>query len=80
MNINWPPYSPDLNLCESILWGHLNDEMYSKNPKVISELKIAIQAQIEAIDILYLRVIKKILMRLHHAAARNDRHSEHVIN
>lgn len=43
MGTNWPPYSQDLNPCDTFLWGHLKDEVYYIFFRAISELKIAIQ-------------------------------------
>ncbi|GBM98968.1 hypothetical protein AVEN_181010-1 [Araneus ventricosus] len=31
--IDWPPYSPDLNPCDSFLWGYIKDKVYAGNPR-----------------------------------------------
>ncbi|GBL92276.1 hypothetical protein AVEN_35828-1 [Araneus ventricosus] len=51
MGIAWPPYFPDLNACDSFLWGNIRDKGYANNPETIAELKTAIQEVIECIDI-----------------------------
>ncbi|GBM56798.1 hypothetical protein AVEN_145974-1 [Araneus ventricosus] len=32
MGIDWPSYSPDLNPCDSFLWGYIKDKVYAGNP------------------------------------------------
>lgn len=81
MGINWPPYSPDFNPCDFFLWGNLKDKVYSTNPKTVSELKCAIQRQIEAIDVPTLEsVMQHFVLRMRHAIARDGRHIEYVIS
>ncbi len=35
----WPPYSPDLNLCDYFLWGYLKDRVYANNPTTLEQLE-----------------------------------------
>lgn len=48
--IDWPPYSTDLNPCDSFLWGYLKDNVYSANPRTILELKEKITLEISQIS------------------------------
>ncbi|GBM81619.1 hypothetical protein AVEN_82347-1 [Araneus ventricosus] len=32
MGIDWLPYSPDLNPCDSFWWGYIRDKVYDGNP------------------------------------------------
>lgn len=81
MGIAWPPYSPDLNPCDSFLWGNIKDKVYANNPETIAELKTAIQEVIESIDVSTLqRVLQNFALRLRHIIAIDGKHIEHVIN
>ncbi|GBO12250.1 hypothetical protein AVEN_243118-1 [Araneus ventricosus] len=55
MGIDWPPYSPDLNPCDSFLWGYMKDKVYAGNPQSIEDLKTVIQAVIESTETLTLQ-------------------------
>ena len=80
MGLDWPPYSPDLNPCDSFLWGYIKDKVYSNNPKTIAELKTAIQEVINSIDVPTLqRVMQNFAIRLRHIITNDGRHIEHVI-
>ncbi|GBN28474.1 hypothetical protein AVEN_90995-1 [Araneus ventricosus] len=81
MGIDWPPYSPDLNPCDSFLWGYIKDKVYAGNPQSIEDLKTAIQTVIESIETSTLqRVMQNFALRLRHIIATDGRHIEHVIN
>lgn len=48
--IEWPPYSPDLNLCDFFLWGFIKDLVYRKSFTDVDILEQAITdvfAQVE---------------------------------
>ena len=55
--IEWPPYSPDLNLFESFLWGYIKDHWYFANPTKTEELMKAIRKTVN-------NIIDKILSRV----------------
>ena len=46
-DVEWPPYSSDLNSSDFFLWGYLKDQIY-KNPKPrdLGQLKANIQREI----------------------------------
>ncbi|GBO43267.1 hypothetical protein AVEN_156567-1 [Araneus ventricosus] len=44
--IDWPPYSPDLNPCDSFLWGYIKDKVYAGNPQSIEDLETVIFRQL----------------------------------
>ncbi|GBM34527.1 hypothetical protein AVEN_43185-1 [Araneus ventricosus] len=81
MGIDWPPYSPDLNPCDSFLWGYIKDKVYAGNPQSIEDLKTAIQTVIESIETSTLQlVLQNFALLLRHIIAIDGRHIEHVIN
>ncbi|GFW73855.1 uncharacterized protein TNCV_48441 [Trichonephila clavipes] len=81
MDLNWSPYFPDLNTCDSFLCGFFKNKVYINNPKSIAELKTSIQKFIDSIDIPTLqRVMQNFVVRLHHILANDGRHIQHVIN
>lgn len=43
----WPARSPVLSSLDFFLWGHLKNEVYKNNPKIITDLKKNIQGKIE---------------------------------
>ena len=51
IGITWLHYYPDLNPCDSFLWGNIKDKVYANILKTIAELKTAIQEVIESIDV-----------------------------
>ncbi|GBN89992.1 hypothetical protein AVEN_204019-1 [Araneus ventricosus] len=81
MGIDWLPYSPELNHCDSFLWGYIKDKVYAGNLQSIEDLKTAIQTVIESIETSILqRVMQNFALRLRHIIAIDGRHIEHVIN
>ena len=38
-NDRLPPSSPDLNPCDSFLWGHLKQFVFNPSPKTIDDFK-----------------------------------------
>ena len=49
--IEWAPYSPDLNPPDFYLCGYLKDNVYENNPQIILELKKAITGRIKRISV-----------------------------
>ena len=77
---DWAPHSPDLNPLDFHLWGFLKDKVYEKNPKTISDLKIAIQEKIQSIPREQCeRVIANFKRRIDVCIQRGGRHLEHVL-
>ncbi|GBM80288.1 hypothetical protein AVEN_70362-1 [Araneus ventricosus] len=75
MGNDWPPCSPDLNHCDSFLWGYIKDKVYAGNPQSIEDLKTAIQTVIESIETSTLqRVMQNFALRLRHIIAIDGRH------
>ena len=50
MGIDWPPYSPDLNPCDSFLLGYIENKVYAGKAKSIKDLKTATQIVIECTE------------------------------
>jgi hypothetical protein len=44
-DIAWPVHSPDLSVCDLLLWGYLKSKVYEKN-RTLEELKEAIRQMI----------------------------------
>ncbi|GBM77410.1 hypothetical protein AVEN_65446-1 [Araneus ventricosus] len=81
MGIDWPPYSPGLNPCDSFLWDYIKDKVYAGNSQSIEEQKTAIQTVIESIETSTLqRVMQNFALRVRHIIVIDGRHIEHVIN
>lgn len=75
--IDWPPYSPDLNPCDSFLWGCLKDKVYREKPTTMEELKTAITREINNIDRTTLQnVVKGFESRLHAIVEQEGAHIE----
>ena len=78
--LDWPPYSPGLNPCDFFLWGCVKDKVYLNNPKTISDLKNAIQNEIEKISTATLEaVIQNFVIRLRHVVTTDGSHIEHIV-
>ena len=54
-NVNWPPRSPDLSVCDFFLWGYLKQKVYATRPHTLHELREAIQTAIQQIPMDMLR-------------------------
>ena len=48
-NFRWPPYSPDLNPCDYLLWWYLRERIYCNNPQTLADLKDNIRREIRHI-------------------------------
>ena len=79
--LEWPPNSPDLNVCDFFLWGYLKDRVDRTNPKTIDELKERIVEEFEGIshDIRH-RAIEAFQTRLHHVVSVNGSHFENIVH
>jgi inhibitor of nuclear factor kappa-B kinase subunit alpha len=73
----WPARSPDLNPCDFFLWGHLKYRVFLHNPKSLSELKTAIEHEINHIDRATLtRTVDSLFDRLLCVISTGGRHIE----
>lgn len=50
MGINWPPYSPDLTVCDYFLGPYLKERVYKTNPRTLEELEESIHSVLDTID------------------------------
>ena len=48
-DVEWPPRSPDLSICDFFLWGYLKEKVFKHRPRNLEELKMHIQEEISAI-------------------------------
>ena len=75
--LEWPPYSPDLNLCDFFLWGYLKDNLYETPIKDREELKSRIESHIKAISTEMLgRVVDGFVIRLKEIIDKKRGHIE----
>jgi hypothetical protein len=76
---NWPPNSPDFNLCDYFLWGFIKEIIFPKNPQIIMELRaLIIQACNEITEDMCRQVIN-ITVRVE-VAGLNAGHIQHLIH
>lgn len=63
--VKWPPRSPDLNICDSFLWGTLKNKVYSNPVNTENELWARIQNAAETIksNRQMLQNVQKIFLR-----------------
>ena len=75
--LQWPPRSPDLNICDFFLWGYLKARVYNPIPKTKEELKENIRREIKNIDKSILKsVFQNFKKRLDSVIRENDGHIE----
>jgi hypothetical protein len=48
-DIPWPPRSPNLSVCDLLLWGYLKSRVYTTRPRTLDELKQRIEEEIRGI-------------------------------
>ena len=48
-DVEWPPRSPDLSICDFFLWGYLKEKVFKHRPRNLEELKMHIRDEIAAI-------------------------------
>ena len=78
--IEWPPYSPDLNVCDFFLWGYIKDKVYKTSPQNIQELNNNITQVIRSIEIPVLeRATKAFETRLRHLIVSQGEHFENLV-
>jgi hypothetical protein len=74
-DIDWPPRSPDLSICDYFLWGFLKSSVYHYKPRTLEELKGAIPVKVDQFDRAMLeRVEANFRERLVKCIIENDRH------
>ena len=80
--IRWPPRSPDLNICDSFLWGALKTEVYSTAINTKNELWNRIQHASHVIKNdheMLQRVQINFLRRINCCAQEGGGHFEHLL-
>lgn len=79
-DVEWPPRSPDLSMCDFFLWGHLKARVYNEKPRTLEELKAAIRNQIEVINEQLLEKVERSFReRLEMCVRFNGRHMDDII-
>jgi len=80
--INWPARSPDLNLCDTFLWGTLKNKVYSSPINDYNDLWTKIQNAAQSIKEngqILPRVEFNFLRRIHLCIQENGGHFEHLL-
>ena len=76
----WPPYSPELNICDFYLWGYLKDSVFSNKIDNCCELKEKIKLEINKISLeTCKKAINNLEFRLQYCIAKNGKHFSHII-
>ena len=79
-NVQWPPRSPDLSLCDFFLWGHLKAQVYRKPVKTLKQLKERIRSAVKAIpDSVLQDAVDALAVRLRECSRRRGAHFETVL-
>jgi hypothetical protein len=78
-NIEWPPRSPDLNVCDFFLWRYLTSKVYEKRPRISEDLKENIRVEVVAISPIMQRVIQNFQKRSWKRVDNNGRHLRDTI-
>ena len=74
---DWPARSPDLNPCDSFLWGFLKSKVYCPRPATLGELKANIMMEVAALDpALLIKVVRSIRVRAERCIVANVGHFE----
>ena len=50
-DVEWPPRSPDLSICDFFLWGYLKEKVFRSRPHNLEELRMRIREEIAAIPV-----------------------------
>lgn len=80
--VNWPPRSPDLNICDSFFWGALKSKVYSSPINTEDELWARIQNVSQSIKNnaeMLQRVQFNFLRRINLCIQENGGHFEHLL-
>ena len=78
--MDWPPYSPDLNLCDYFLWGALKDTVFQKSPTTVQELEQLICESCATISIDTLqKVTQNFVFRLRQLCTAKGGHFEKIL-
>ncbi|GBN05928.1 hypothetical protein AVEN_214012-1 [Araneus ventricosus] len=79
--LQWPPYSPDLNPCDFILWGYMKDLAHKKKPTDLISLR-------RSVTDLFASIIRKtfelvahnFVTRLCYCIASDGSHFENILH
>jgi len=73
-DMGWSARSPDLSLCDFILWGYLKEKVFKYRPRSLEYLKGRIRQEIDAIPPeITRRVMKNFQERLQQCVANDGR-------
>ena len=78
-NVEWPPRSPDLTLCDFFLWGYLKNKVFTTPPENIDVLRQRIIEEFNALrqqPEMIRHVMRGIYRRIIRCVERNGGHVE----
>ncbi|GBN58961.1 hypothetical protein AVEN_263603-1 [Araneus ventricosus] len=77
---DWPPYSPDLTLCDYFLWGTLKDTVYGNHPSTLDEPELAICVARNSSSVEISKdVMSNFILRLRHLIFSNGEHFANIV-
>ena len=76
----WPPWSPDLTVCDFHLWGYLKNKVYVRNPHTLDELKNYIRREINLITAQQLTRGNLSFMSRCRICVDVERHFQHLLS
>ena len=79
--IDWPPYSPDVTVCDFFLWDYTKDKMYETPTQNLEQLQERITEVIQSLpeDIIQ-RAVTNFQTRFQQLVAIEVRHFENMIH
>lgn len=79
-DVPWPPRSPDLNICDFFLWGHLKEKVFKRKPRNLEDLKEAIREEVALITEETLQLVwQSFLNRIENCIREDGRHLPDLI-
>ena len=74
-DIEWPPRSLDINVCDFSLWGYMKSNVYENRPRTAADLKLNIRNEVAAIpSVMLQRVMRNFWERLQECVDNNGQH------
>jgi hypothetical protein len=79
-DLPWPARSPDLSVCDYFLWDYLKTKVFVNKPRMVHELKVAIEHEVTAIPPdMVRRSVNNFKTRLRECVQREGKHLHAII-
>ena len=79
-DVVWPARSPDLSICDFLLWGHLRGKVFQHRLHTFDELKNQIREDIAAVlSEMCRNAVESLKNRLHQCIAGGGHHLSDVV-